>query len=99
MNNVNVYSDPRIPDVKLIEIFADGVSKASTLKDRFRWDRLVVFGDNINDLPMMAVADVAVAVGNAVPEVKEAADMVIGPNTSDSVARFIADDFHSRHNG
>ena len=56
-------------------------------------DRLVVFGDNINDLPMMRLADVAVAVENAVEEVKAEADIVIGPNTSDSVARFIIDDF------
>ena len=52
-------------------------------------DRIVCFGDNINDLPMMGVADLAVAVDNALPEVKAAADIVIGPNTSDSVAEFI----------
>ena len=41
---------------------------------------------------MMEVADVAVAVENALPEVKEAADIVIGPNTADSVAKFISSD-------
>jgi len=51
----------------------------------------VVFGDNLNDLPMMAVADVAVAVENALPEVKAKADVVIGPNTDDAVARWIED--------
>lgn len=54
--------------------------------------RIVVFGDNLNDLPMMRVADVAVAVGNALPAVKEEASIVTGPNTADSVARFIIDD-------
>ena len=44
---------------------------------------------------MMQVADVAVAVSNAFPEVKEAADIVIGSNDDDAVAKFILEDFHS----
>lgn len=52
-----------------------------------------MFGDSLNDLTMFAVADVAVAVGNALPEVKAAADKVIEANYTDSVARFIAEDF------
>lgn len=53
----------------------------------------MVFGDNLNDLPMLAAADVAVAVDNAFPEVKEHADVVIGPNYDDSVANYIFQDF------
>jgi hydroxymethylpyrimidine pyrophosphatase-like HAD family hydrolase len=56
-------------------------------------ERVVVFGDNLNDLSMFEVADLAVAVDNALPEVKAAADVVIGANTTDAVARFIAEDF------
>ena len=41
----------------------------------------------------MSVADVAVAVENAYPQVKEAADIVIGRNTEDAVAKFIKEDF------
>ena len=42
---------------------------------------------------MFEVADVAVAVGNALPEVKAAAaDVVIEPNYTDAVARFIEAD-------
>ena len=78
--------------------FSPGViSKASAvtaLKSELGADRLVVFGDSLNDLPMFDVADVAVAVGNALPEVKEAADIVIDPNYTDAVARFIYKDFH-----
>lgn len=79
-----------------LEIFPQGISKASAvlkLKEELGADRLVVFGDSLNDLPMLAVADVAVAVENALPEVREAADIVIEPNYTDSVARFIASDF------
>ena len=57
--------------------------------------RVVAFGDNLNDLPMLAAADLAVAVENALPQVRQAADIVIGPNTADSVARFILSDFES----
>ena len=79
-----------------LEIFAPGVSKAaavSRLKNQIGADRVVVFGDNLNDIPMMEVADCAVAVGNAFDEVKEAADLVIDPNYDDSVARFMLTDF------
>lgn len=81
-----------------LEIFAAGVSKASAvveLKERIGADRVVVFGDNLNDLPMMKFADLSVAVGNAFDEVKDYADIVIGTNADDSVARFIREDFLS----
>ena len=50
---------------------------------------IVVFGDHINDLKMFAAADRAIAVGNAQPEAKACANLVIGTNEEDSVARFI----------
>ncbi|MEM6929965.1 MAG: HAD hydrolase family protein, partial [Myxococcota bacterium] len=61
------------------------------LRDRYLpdADRIVVFGDQTNDLPMFAVADHAVAMGNAVPSVKEAADEVIGPHDEDAVVRWL----------
>jgi Cof subfamily protein (haloacid dehalogenase superfamily) len=55
------------------------------LQDR----RLVVFGDQHNDLPMFERADYAVATDNAVPEVKAAADEVIGPHHTDSVVAWL----------
>lgn len=94
--SLSCYYDIFDHNIAHLEIFAAGVSKASAvvaLKARMGVDRVVVFGDNINDLPMMQVADCAVAVDNAFDEVKAAADIVIGPNTADSVARFIQSDF------
>ena len=76
----------------VLEVFAPGVSKAAAvkqLKEMTGADYVTGFGDNLNDLPMMEVADRAVAVANAMPQVKEAADVVIGPNTDNSVARYI----------
>ncbi len=75
-----------------LEIFPAGVSKASALEklaSDLAADRLVVFGDNVNDIPMMRLADEAIAVANAKEDVKAVATAVIGPNTDDAVARFI----------
>lgn len=83
------------PEVITLEVFPPGVDKAkavSALKKKLGVERLVVFGDSLNDTPMFAVADVAVAVANALPEVKDAADIVVGPNYADAVAHFIEED-------
>lgn len=90
--NAVFYHDMYGPEIGMMEIFAPEASKARAvcrLRRISGADRVVAFGDNINDIPMLKEADVAVAVENAVPEVKAVADIVIGPNTSDSVARFI----------
>lgn len=92
------YHDMYGPEIGLLEVFAAGSSKAAAIRELAREtgaERVVAFGDNVNDLPLLRAADVAVAVGNAVPEVREAADIIIGPNSEDSVARFILNDFRS----
>ena len=76
-----------------LEIMPKGVSKAnaiSELKEMLGCDRVVVFGDNYNDLPMFKMADEAYAVENAVEEVKKAATAVIGSNEEDGVAHHLA---------
>lgn len=55
-------------------------------------ERVVVFGDNLNDLLMMEIADHSVAVGNAFKEVKEQANEIIGCNDEDAVAKWIEQD-------
>ena len=86
------YHDAFGPDWAELEIFGPTTSKAAAveaLASDVGADRLVVFGDNVNDLSLFAIADEGIAVSNAIPEVREAASDVIGPNTDDSVARFI----------
>lgn len=51
---------------------------------------VTVFGDETNDIPMFKVAGRSVAVENARPEVKEHADLVIGPCDADSVVKYLA---------
>ena len=96
--SVSVYPDIFDPSSSIIEIFSEGVSKSAAalkLKEELKAERLVVFGDNLNDLPMFKVADVSVAVGNALAQVKEKDDITIGTNNENSVARFIERDFRS----
>jgi Cof subfamily protein (haloacid dehalogenase superfamily) len=79
----------------LMESYARGVSKAEAVRRLMAEtdvERLVVFGDNRNDIPMMQIADLAVAPENAVDEVKAIAHVIIEPNYTHSVARFIANE-------
>lgn len=50
---------------------------------------VVAFGDNFNDISMLQAAGVGVAMGNAADEVKAHANVVIGDNTTDTIAKFI----------
>jgi HAD superfamily hydrolase (TIGR01484 family) len=75
----------------LLEISASGISKASGLASLAEEHGIpaadvVAFGDMPNDLPMLAWAGHAVAVANAHPEVKAAADEVTASNDDDGVA-------------
>lgn len=95
---VSCYPDIFNPQLSHLEILVQGVSKAEAIRrvaERHGADRIVVFGDNLNDLPMFGIADIAVAVENAQPEVKAAADLIIGPNYTDAVPAAI-DQLESR---
>ncbi|MBO4814238.1 MAG: HAD family hydrolase [Muribaculaceae bacterium] len=83
----------------LIEVYRSGVSKAQAIKSLAKQcgaTRIVVFGDNRNDIPMMQAATLAVATENAFPEVKAVAHEVIGDNDSDSVMHWIEQDFYGQ---
>ena len=62
---------------------------ALQLKSMLGCDKLVVFGDERNDLSMFEVADEKYAMSNAVPELKEIATAVIDSNDNDGVANWI----------
>jgi len=50
---------------------------------------VVVFGDYMNDLGMFNIAGRAIAVSNAIPEVKRAAHEIIGSNNNGSVIDYL----------
>ena len=74
-----------------LEVMAAGVDKAwgvARLCERLGIDRedVVAFGDAPNDVEMLAWAGHGVAVANAVPEAREAADEVTASDEDDGVA-------------
>jgi 5-amino-6-(5-phospho-D-ribitylamino)uracil phosphatase len=52
-------------------------------------EEVIVFGDHCNDLSMFQTADRAIAVANAIDELKEIATEIIGENEDDSVVKYI----------
>ena len=79
-----------------IECFSNKASKilgAKKLQELTGADRIVAFGDNQNDMGMLAGADVAVAVENAIDELKKIADVITLSNENDGVAEYILKDF------
>lgn len=79
-----------------LEIFSESASKANGIKylrEKYSFDEIVCFGDNLNDLTMFEESDIKIAVGNAVPELKELADFVALPNENDGVAKWLAENY------
>jgi Cof subfamily protein (haloacid dehalogenase superfamily) len=86
------YYKDSYSDDWLIEIYSATASKAQGAKELCEYlhgDSITAFGDNLNDLIMLKGADRAVAVENAVDQVKKIAHIVIGTNDEDSVVKFI----------
>jgi HAD-superfamily hydrolase, subfamily IIB len=90
--NCVFYKDNYSPDLWYLEIYSKSASKyhaVQYLKNEYGFDRVVCFGDNRNDLPLFEASDIRIAVGNAVEELKEKADVVIGTNIQDGVANWL----------
>lgn len=54
---------------------------------------VAAFGDDYADIEMLKMAGVGVAMGNAIPEVKAIADIVIGSNDEDGIAEYLEESF------
>lgn len=83
-----------------LEIMPFAASKSNAirqLKEYLGCDRVVVFGDAINDLDMFQMADECYAVANAAPELKEIATQVIGGNNEDGVVKWLEEAFIGRN--
>lgn len=77
-----------------LEFLPKGASKGACLQmlrslEGMEGRTVVAIGDYTNDLELLKEADIAVAVGNALPEVKAAADHVICSNNEDALAFLI----------
>ena len=91
-----IFSRDIYTDAPWLEVLPRNASKASAakiLKEKLGCDRIVCFGDEINDIPMFEIADEKYAVANAAPELKALATAVIGDNDEDAVAKWLAERF------
>lgn len=75
-----------------LEIMPKKATKAEairTLKKLWSCDRVVSFGDGVNDIPMFQISDECYAVSNAVKALSKLATDVIGSNEEDGVAKWL----------
>lgn len=77
-----------------LTITPHGVSKGSGLRELalllgIDLAETIAVGDNLNDLDMLTIAGLGVAMGNAVPEAKARAAYVTASNNDDGVAKVI----------
>jgi len=87
-----LYPDSYLPGNWYFECFSASATKYNAvrfLRERYGFDRVIGFGDNLNDLPLFAACDEAWAVSNAREELKARATGVIGANAEDGVVRFL----------
>lgn len=80
----------------LYEILPKGISKGSVLPRLAEYlgidmRRTVAVGDYNNDISMLKSAGVGIAVANATPEAKAAADLVTVSNEENAIAKIISD--------
>lgn len=95
-NELNQISDLQVASSFSIniEINANGVTKSKAVKmvaDYYgiSMDEVICIGDGENDLDMIEVAGLGVAMGNAVDKVKDIADYITDTNEEDGVAKVI----------
>ncbi len=75
-----------------LELCPQNATKAKAIqrvKELYGCDRVVVFGDSLNDVSMFRMADEAYAVNNAINELKEIATGTIEDNNADGVAKWL----------
>ncbi len=90
--NVIFYRNTYAENSWFLEITSEHASKRSAaqfVKQHCGFDKVIAFGDNLNDIPLFEGADEAYAVENAHDDLKKIATGIIGTNESDAVARKI----------
>lgn len=93
----DVYSDTLwSEELWFLEVFDGKASKQNAVKflrKEFKFEKIICFGDNLNDLPMFRECDECYAVANAREELKEKANSVIGSNVDNAVASWLEENF------
>ncbi len=92
--NCVMYKDNYTPDLWYLEVYSKNASKYHALqylRSSVKPEQIVCFGDNRNDFPLFEGSDTKIAVGNAIDELKNKADFIIGKNNEDGVAVWLRD--------
>ena len=87
-----IYRDVYNENIWFLEIHSKNASKYNAVKylrDKFNYKKIIGFGDNLNDLPLLKACDEFYAVSNSVEELKITADGIIEDNNCDGVVKFI----------
>lgn len=75
-----------------LEVFSSNANKANGvqyIKNYYKADKIIAFGDNLNDIEMLELSDKAIVVEDAVDKVKEFADEIIGKSYEDGVVKYL----------
>lgn len=96
-NDRHLYEDGQFPEFRFVRWYESGVDilpadgskyetifKLSTDKG-FKKEDVIAFGDGLNDYEMIGNVGMGVAMGNAVPSVKQVAEMVTDTNNNDGI--------------
>lgn len=90
--NIEFYQDIYNTANWYLEVCDKNASKYNAVKflrNRYNFDKIIGFGDNLNDIPMFKACDYTCAVANAKPDVKSHADEIIDSNTNNGVANWL----------
>ncbi|MGB8452013.1 MAG: HAD family hydrolase [Anaerocolumna sp.] len=85
----DIYSEEELWYLEIFSINATKYNAVQYLKNKYHYEKIIGFGDNLNDLPLFRACDVTCAVSNANGELKAAATHIIGSNTEDGVASWL----------
>jgi hydroxymethylpyrimidine pyrophosphatase-like HAD family hydrolase len=99
--NVNLTESIQTPEFVWMTINSMEATKAHAVKSLqkrlgFQEYSVVSFGDQLIDIPMFQISDLAIAVQNAPEEVKSAAGQIIGPHDTDAVAKYLCADYYGK---
>jgi Cof subfamily protein (haloacid dehalogenase superfamily) len=81
-----------------LEVINAGVSKGEGLRIAMehrglKQEEVIAFGDEENDLPMFTVAGFAAVPASAREKIRNAADLIYGPNTEEGLAEYLEKTF------
>ena len=79
----------------VLEVLAPGVNKGKAIKELASYldiplSKVIAIGDNYNDIEMIKMAGLGIAMGNAPQKVKDAATYITMDNNHDGIAHFIS---------